>query len=81
MEHDAPLLCRTLGCRWRYRSSRSTVHRECVRRCGTAGSESFRRPEDAQRLARYLGTQEPSMAERFLRPLARLVDGRRRSPA
>ena len=78
MDHDAPLLCRTLGCRWRYRSSHSHVHRECVRRCGATQSEAFRRPEDAERLARYLGTEEPTTTERLLSPLARLVDDRRR---
>lgn len=74
LQTTSSLLCQALGCRWRYRANNTTLQRECVRRCGASQSERFMNANDAARLARYLGTEEPSVSERLLAPMARFLE-------
>lgn len=70
---QATLERRLFGCGWSYVAVGDCVRGTC-RRCRATTSHQFRRQEDAQRLARYLGTGEHSPLERVLAPVLRRAE-------
>jgi hypothetical protein len=65
------LACRVMGHRWRFRAEAATMHWECERGCGAAGSKRYPSAADAARYAAGLDRSDADDLGR--RPLLSLL--------